>query len=146
MQSIKGLACLLGRIFLGVLFLWAASTKIMDWGGTVHYMASKKMPFIAFFLPAAVVMQIIGGISLILGYKVRYGALILIIFILPACIIFHDFWNLSGYERLMEQIIFMKDIGVLGGLLQIAAFGPGPFALEKEPFEKDIRPSNFKKI
>jgi uncharacterized membrane protein YphA (DoxX/SURF4 family) len=95
-------------------------------------MSSKNMPLISFFLPAAITIQILGALSLILGYKIRWGAAILMIFIIPASMIFHDFWNLQGSERLTELIIFMKDVGVLGGLLAFLAFGAGRFALEKK--------------
>ena len=121
----------MGRICLGVLFLWASMAKLMELNGTMDYMASKHMPGIIFFLPAAIIMQIFGALSLILGYKAQWGAWILIIFIIPASLIFHDFWNLVGTERLTEKIMFMKDVGVLGGLLFIAACGPGRFALSR---------------
>lgn len=129
MSTYQSIFALLGRICIGILFLWAGTAKILGWEGTIGYMASKQMPLISFFLPIAVALQILGALSLIIGYKARWGAAILIIFIIPASIIFHDFWNLQGMERLNEQIMFMKDVGVLGGLLGILAFGPGKYAL-----------------
>lgn len=129
MNTFQSIVALLGRICLGLLFLWSGVAKLQGLEGTMAYMASKHMPFIPFFLTAAIAIQILGALSLILGYQARWGAALLIIFIIPASIIFHDFWNLTGNERLTEMIIFMKDIGVLGGLLGILAFGPGKYAL-----------------
>ncbi len=129
MNTFQSIIALLGRICIGLLFLWAGVAKIQGLEGTASYMASKQMPFITFFLPAAIVIQILGALSLIIGYKARWGAAVLIIFIVPASIIFHDFWNLQGVERLTEQIMFMKDVGILGGLLGILAFGPGKYAV-----------------
>lgn len=120
---------LIGRICLGVLFLWAGLAKLAGIDGTMAYMASKNMPFIHFFLPAAISMQILGAFSLISGYKARWGAWLLIIFIIPAAIIFHDFWNLEGSAKLTEKMMFMKDLGVLGGLLFIAAFDSGKYTI-----------------
>jgi putative oxidoreductase len=129
MNTFQSLAALLGRICIGLLFLWAGVAKLQGLEGTMAYMASKHMPFISFFLPAAIAIQVLGALSLITGYYARWGAAMLIIFIIPASIIFHDFWNLEGSERLTEMIMFMKDVGVLGGLLGIVAFGPGKYAL-----------------
>lgn len=129
MNTFQSMVALLGRICLGLLFLWAGVAKLQGLEGTMAYMASKHMPFIYFFLPAAIAIQIFGALSLITGYYARWGAAVLIIFIIPASIIFHDFWNLEGSERLTEMIMFMKDVGVLGGLLGILAFGPGTYAM-----------------
>jgi putative oxidoreductase len=111
MPAFQSSISLVGRICLGILFLWAGLAKLAGIEGTMTYMASKGMPLIAFFLPAAISMQILGAL-----------------FIIPAALIFHDFWNLEGSARLTEQIMFMKDLGLLGGLLFIAAFGPGQYA------------------
>src|SRR5207247_213091 len=115
---------------ISTLFLWAGLAKVMALEGTMQYMASKHMPFIPFFLFGALILQLGGALSILLGYKTRYGAAMLILFIIPASITFHDFWNLEGTERLTEQIMFMKDVGVLGGLLLLFAFGPGKIALD----------------
>ncbi len=122
---------LLGRVLLSALFIWAVIAKVMNLQGTMSYMYSKQMPYIMFFLPAAILLQIVGAFFLLSGYRARLGAWLLILFIIPAAGIFHDFWNLRGTERLTEQILFMKDMAILGGLLLITAFGPGKYAFDK---------------
>lgn len=99
-------------------------------------MQSKEMPLIPLFLPLAIVMQMLGALAILLGYRARIGAGVLITFILPAATIFHDFWNLEGAERLVEQIMFMKDMGILGGLLFILAFGAGPISFDRLRYDK----------
>ena len=129
MSTFQSLSALLGRICIAILFFWAGWAKMMDIEGTIGYMTSKQMPMALFFLPAAIALQNLGALSLVTGYQARWGAALLIIFIIPASILFHDFWNLEGAERLTEKIMFMKDVGILGGLLSILAFGPGKYAL-----------------
>lgn len=127
----NGLLTLLGRFCLSLVFLWAGLAKVFNLPGTVQYMASKQMPLIAVFLPLAIAIQLLGGLSILLGYKARYGAALLIVFIIPAALIFHDFWNLQNPERLTQQIMFMKDVAILGALLQILTRGPGPWSLDR---------------
>lgn len=126
----QSILLLFGRICISSLFLWAGFEKIMGLEGTVNYMASKQMPYIYFFLLGALILQLIGGFLLLIGYKMRLGALMLIIFIIPASVIFHDFWNLQGNDRLIEQIMFMKDVAILGGLLAFLAVGPRKYAID----------------
>lgn len=131
MSFYQSFIVLLGRICLSLVFIWAAFAKIMNLEGTMGYMTSKHLPFALILLPLAILVQMAGAIFLLSGYKTRIGAWMLILFIIPAAIIFHDFWNLRGHERLTEQILFMKDLAILGGLMIIASFGPGRYAFDK---------------
>lgn len=131
MNGFQSTLALIGRICIAALFLWAAWGKLMGWEGTVAYMASHQMPAIWFFLPAAVFLQVVGSLLVLTGFKARWGAWMLILFIIPAALIFHDYWHLEGKARLTEQIMFMKDVGTLGGLLLLAAFGPGKYAFDR---------------
>jgi putative oxidoreductase len=126
MAALDNLLILVARIFIGSLFLWAGATKVVHWKGSAEYMHLKKMP--TSLLPAAILMQIIGGLSVLLGFEARVGALLLIVFVIPAAIKMHDFWNLQGDERTTQKTMFMKDIAVLGGLLLLLITGAGSFA------------------
>lgn len=127
----NSLLLLLGRILISLLYIWAAVAKLDNIPGTIAYISSKHMPFVYVSLAAAVFFQIAGSILLLLGYKARLGAWILILFTIPATIIFHDYWNLQGQERHIEQVMFLKDLAIVGGLLAFAVFGPGKYALDK---------------
>lgn len=131
MRLYQSFLALLGRICMGILFFWAGWEKLMNLEGTMGYMASRQMPMVHFFLPAAIALQIVGSLSLITGYKARWGAALLILFIIPAAMIFHDFWNLQGQERYIEKIMFMKDVAILGGLMMVVAFGPGKWSVDR---------------
>lgn len=129
MDLIKDLAILIARICISSLFIWAAFEKLVHWGKTVEYVKQKNIPYATLALPLAIAIQVLGGLSLLLGYQVRIGALILILFIIPAAIRFHDFWNLEGSVRLMEKASFMKDVALFAGLIMILVIGGGRFCL-----------------
>lgn len=126
MAVFDNLLILVARIFIGALFLWAGAAKVVHWKGSTEYMQFKKMP--TSLLPAAILMQIIGGLSVLLGFEARIGALLLIVFVIPAAIKMHDFWNLQGPDRTTQKTMFMKDVAVLGGLLLLLVTGAGSFA------------------
>lgn len=129
MEVIKDLAILVARICISSVFIWAAFEKLINWSGTVDYVKQKNIPYAALALPLAIAIQIFGGLSLLLGYQIRIGALILILFIVPAAIRFHDFWNLEGSVRTLEKTLFMKDVAIFGSLIMILVMGGGRFCL-----------------
>jgi putative oxidoreductase len=117
---------LCARIFISSLFIWAGVAKIMHWKGTLEYMHSKRVPWAGFLLPLAVLIQVLGGLSLLLGWHVRIAALVLFIFMVPAMIKMHDFWKCKGREeRTREKTFFMKDVAILGSLLLLFVTGAG---------------------
>ncbi len=126
MAVFDNLLILVARIFIGAFFLWAGATQAIHWKGSTENMQLKKMP--TSLLPAAILMQIIGGLSVLLGFEARIGALLLIVFVIPAAIKMHDFWNLQGEDRITQKTMFMKDVAVLGGLLLLLVTGAGSFA------------------
>jgi putative oxidoreductase len=116
---------------LAAIFIWAAAGKIMFYDINSQYMASKGLTMIPVFLFGAALVELLGGLSLILGYKTRLGAAILLLFLIPTTFIFHDFWNAEGAARLPEQVNFMKNVAIFGGLLYVLVHGAGGCALDK---------------
>ena len=114
----------LGRVLLGQIFLLAGIHKMMDWQGMSAYMASQGMPWIPFFLTGAMLVETLGGLSLILGIQARVGALVLAAFLIPATLIFHDFWTLEDPQRSLQMIMFQKNLAIMGGLLLFAILSP----------------------
>ena len=124
---------LIGRVFLSLIFIMSGFGKIFDWSGTSGYMASHGMPMVPLFLVGAIVLLLTGGFSVLLGYKAKWGAVLLIIFLIPTTFIFHAFWGISDpMMHKMQMISFMKNFSILGGLLLVYSFGSGPFSLEKQ--------------
>jgi putative oxidoreductase len=82
------------------------------------------MPGVPIFLAGAVALETLGGLSIITGFKPRWGAVALIVFLIPATLIFHRFWVFQGMERQMQMINFLKNVSIGGGLLYLFATTP----------------------
>jgi uncharacterized membrane protein YphA (DoxX/SURF4 family) len=113
---------LLGRLLLAIIFLSSAFGKITDFSDTVKYMELHGIPMAPLLCAAAAAVEALGGISLILGFHVRWGAAVLAVFLVMATWIFH-----AGPE---QRIHLLKNLAILGGLFQVLAFGPGALSLE----------------
>lgn len=121
---------LIGRLALAALFLPAGIGKLTGFEGTVGYIASVGLPLATLGAIIAVVVEIGGGVALILGYRARLAALALAVFTLAASVIFHAYWAVAPEQAFMQQLLFYKNIAVTGGLLVLAAQGAGAFALD----------------
>ncbi|MGL4500648.1 MAG: DoxX family protein [Planktothrix sp.] len=117
---------LIGRTFLATIFIHAAINKIFDFAPTQTMMTEKGLPLAGILLGGTIVFQILGGLSLVLGYKTRLGAWLLILFLIPATVIFHNFWDVPS-----EKIAFLKNLSIMGGLLMITYFGAGPVSVDE---------------
>jgi uncharacterized membrane protein YphA (DoxX/SURF4 family) len=113
---------LAGRLFMAIIFLASAFGKITNYDGTVQFMESHGMPAATFFCIAAIAIESLGATSLILGFKTRAGAAALAVFLIAATWIFH-----TGPD---QRIQLLKNLAILGGLLNLISFGPGPISLE----------------
>lgn len=130
MNSLQNPLNLIGRIMLAVLFLPAGLSKIGGFAGTAGYIASKGLPLPEVGAAIAIAVEVLGGLALILGFGTRWAALILAAFTVVAGVIFHNFWALPADQQTVQQIMFMKNIAIAGGLLQVVAFGAGSFSVD----------------
>jgi len=85
---------------------------------------------VSLFLAGAILCEVLGGLSVLVGYRARIGAAALIVFLIPASLIFHDFWTLEGMEQQVQMVMFMKNLSIMGGLLLVMSLGTGPFSLD----------------
>lgn len=115
----------LGRIMMAIIFIWAGYGKVTDFAGSVGYAESAGMPMASIAIALAILIELGGGIALILGFKARLAAGALAVFCVLAAVIFHR--NLSDYN---EFLFFWKDITIAGGLLQVVYFGAGPLSMD----------------
>jgi putative oxidoreductase len=130
MEIIQRYVPLIGRIFLSAIFIASGLGKIGDWDQTAGFMTAKGMPMVPLFLAAAIAFEVVGGLSVLLGYRARLGALMLIIFLVPATIIFHNPAGLEGMEQQNQFIHMMKNISLVGGLMIVMGLGAGPLSLD----------------
>lgn len=129
MNSLYRYLPLIGRVFLSSIFIMSGFGKIADWSGTADYMASNGMPMVPLFLSGAMIFEICGGLSVLLGFKAKIGAAALIVFLIPATLIFHNFWTLEGMEQQIQMVNFMKNLAISGGLLLVVSLGTGPMSI-----------------
>lgn len=120
-----------GRICISIIFLLAASDKLLDYSGTASYMASKGFTMIPFFLYGAALVELVGGLSILLGYKSRIGAILLLLYLIPVSYLFHDFWNAEAAARGIQQAMFFKNLAIFGGLLYVLGSGPGAISFDR---------------
>ena len=126
----RDLFALAARFLLAPMFLIAGFGKLTGFAGTVGYMQSKGVPATEVLAVLALVVEIGGGLALVLGWKTRWAALALAGFTLVATAIFHAYWAAPADQAMVQSLFFLKNLGVTGGLLALAAFGPGAWSLD----------------
>jgi len=123
-------AVLAGRILFSLIFLIGGLGHFS--AQSIGYAASQGVPMASFLVPVSGVIAIIGSLSVITGYKAKLGAWLLVIFIIPVTFSLHRFWNIPDpMVKQMDMVMFLKNIGLLGGALFIAFFGAGPLSIDQ---------------
>lgn len=122
---------LVGRLLIAALFVPAGAMKIGNFAGTAAHMAQAGLPLVPLLLVLTIIIELGGGLMLLLGWRARAAALVLFLFLIPVTLVFHAFWGLTDpAAHYQQQINFMKNIAIMGGLMFVAAFGPGPLSLD----------------
>ena len=124
------IATLAGRILLSAIFLTSGVHRVLHWGQSIGYMESKGVPVPNLLLVLAVVCLLVGGVSVLVGIRARWGAILLILFLIPATLLFHNYWAVASEETTNQMHHFMKNLGLIGGLLMVLAFGAGGFSID----------------
>ncbi len=126
-----------GRFFFSLIFIIAGFSHFSQ--NTIAYAQSQNVPMAAFLVPLSGVMAIIGGASVLLGYKARFGALLLILFLIPVTFSMHAFWNISDAALMQNQMAhFMKNFSMLGASMLICFYGSGPKSLDRIKSQRKI--------
>jgi putative oxidoreductase len=129
--STNDAAALAGRILLAVIFLISGFGKITGYSGTEAYMAT-RLPMAGILLPLTILTELGGGLALVAGFKARWAALLLAGFTLLSAIVFHNFWAVTdAAQHMNQQINFLKNVAIAGGMLMVFAFGPGRYSMDK---------------
>ena len=134
LNSLQNPLSLAGRVLLAIMFLLAGISKIGAFAGTSGYIASKGLPMPDVVAALTIAVEIGGALALILGFCTRWAALVLAGFTLLAALIFHNYWAMPAaqqtMQQTMQQIMFMKNIAIVGGLLTLAAWGAGAWSVD----------------
>ncbi|MBC7719012.1 MAG: DoxX family protein [Chitinophagaceae bacterium] len=130
LTALQNPLALAGRLLLALLFLLAGFSKIAGFAGTVGYIASKGMPLPELGAVLAIVVEVGAGLALLGGFGTRWAALVLAGFTLVATFIFHNFWGVPADQVMVQQLMFFKNMAVVGGLLTVAAWGAGAWSVD----------------
>ena len=120
----------IGRILLSAIFIMSGVNKIMNWDATAEQMAAEGMMWVQPLLIGAIVIELAGGLSVLFGCWARVGAALLIVFLVPTTLIFHDFWTCQGQQQQTQMIHFMKNVSIMGGLFLVLGWGAGTVCVD----------------
>jgi putative oxidoreductase len=125
----QGAVVVLGRFFFALIFLMAGANHFNS--QTIAYAASAGVPLVSIAVPLSGVLSIAGGLSILLGYRAKLGAWLIVIFLVPVTLMMHKFWTVTDpMMAQIQMILFMKNVAMLGGALLISQLGAGPFSLD----------------
>ncbi len=122
---------LLGRVLFSYIFIVKGLHHFT--GESLAHAEHMGVPMPHVLVPASGILTLLGGLSILLGYKARIGAWLLILFLVPITLIMHRFWEVrDGHVVLLQTYCFMKNLSLIGACLMVAYFGSGPFSLSKK--------------
>jgi len=129
-DSLKNPLVVIGRVLLALMFIMAGFSKLGDISGTAGYIASGGLPMASVLAVVVGLLELLGGIAIAIGLQARGAALALGLFTLAASLLFHQFWAVAPEQAFVQQLMFMKNLSVAGGLFIVAALGAGPLSVD----------------
>ena len=132
MHSLSISLTLIARILLAAIFISAGFSKLFGFDGTVAYIASKGLPAPVVLAALTTALEILGGIAIVIGYKARVAGLLLGGFTILAAFIFHNFWAVPADQAYIQNIMFMKNLSMAGGLFLLTVFGAGSLSIDSK--------------
>jgi putative oxidoreductase len=128
---------LVGRLALAWFFLSEVYSRAGAWDANVALMTMAGIPVAPLLFALALMVMILGGLSLLLGFHARHGAILLFGFTILATIFMHDYWHIhDAASRAADYDIFARNIAIAGGLLLVVGMGAGPFAIDNKNQKK----------
>ena len=120
---------LAGRILFSAIFVMSGFMHFSQ--QEIGYAAHAGVPMAGLLVPASGVLALLGGLSILLGYRAKIGAWLLVLFLVPVTLLMHNFWAVKDpMMAQMQMAMFMKNMTMLGGALLISQFGAGPVSLD----------------
>jgi putative oxidoreductase len=129
-SSSNSLVPLFGRILLSGVFIMGGIGKITGFSFEESMVAAKHLPMPAVALGIALAIELVGGLAILTGLFTRWTAWIVVLYMIPTTFLFHNFWAVQGADRIDTLIHFEKNLAIMGGLLLLAAFGPGAYSID----------------
>ena len=129
-QTVQDALNLAARLLIVALFLPAGIAKLTGFDGTVGYIASVGLPLPAIGAALAVAVELGASLALLAGFGTRIAAAVLAVFTLVASVFFHAYWAAPADQAYVAELLFFKNIAVVGGLLMLVAYGAGRWSLD----------------
>ena len=130
MNSLIKPLTLVARVLLAAIFISAGLSKLFGFDGTVAYIASKGLPLPVVIAALTVALEVLGGIAIVIGYKARLAGFLLGGFTILAAFIFHSYWAAPADQAYVQNIMFMKNMSMAGGLFLLTVFGAGGLSVD----------------
>lgn len=129
-DTLKTPLVVVGRVLLALMFILAGFSKLGNIEGTAGYIASGGLPMASVLAVVVGLLELVGGLAIAVGFQARWAALALGLFTIAASLLFHKFWAVPAEQVMVQQLMFMKNLSVAGGLFIVAALGAGPASLD----------------
>jgi putative oxidoreductase len=129
-DSLKTSLVVAGRALLALIFITSGFSKLTGIQGTAGYIGSVGLPAPVLLAVGAGLLELAAGIALVIGFKARWAALALGVFTLLASVLFHAYWSAPADQQFIQQLMFMKNLAITGGMFIIAAVGAGPLSFD----------------
>ena len=124
---------LAGRILISLIFIMSGLGKVFQFDGQVAYAASQGVPLASLAIIISIIAELAAAAMIVFGFKARLGALILLLWMIPVSLMMHAFWNIEDpMAQQMNMIMFMKNLSMMGAMLLIMSFGPGPKSINND--------------
>ncbi|HEY0482083.1 MAG TPA: DoxX family protein [Kofleriaceae bacterium] len=118
-----------GRVLFALIFVTSVIGHFSS--AEIAEASAHGVPMATILVPLAGLIALVGGVSIMLGYRARFGALLLLVFLVPVTLIMHKFWGLPDPQMaMMQKINFMKNLSLIGACLLIMHYGSGPYSLD----------------
>ena len=129
-SKVQDSAALAGRILLALIFIISGYGKIGGYAATAGYMASKGLPMVDILLPLTIAIELGGGLLIAMGWKARWAAAVIFLFLIPVTLVFHSPAGLDPAAAQQQMIQLLKNVSIMGGMLGLFVFGAGGFSLD----------------
>ncbi|MGH9735005.1 MAG: DoxX family protein [Candidatus Acidiferrales bacterium] len=129
-NSGNGVVSLFGRILLSAIFIVSGFSKLFIFHSVAGMLAGKGFPLATIAAGIAIAIELLGGLAILVGFQAKVTAWIVFLYLIPTTLMFHNFWAMQGGMRVDNQVHFLKNLAIMGGLLLLASNGAGRYSLD----------------
>jgi putative oxidoreductase len=137
MNSANDITTLAGRILIAVIFLISGFFKVGGYAQLVGYATALHLPMPGVAIAAAAAVELACGLAILAGFKTRFVAWLLFLYLIPVTYVFHNFWAVQGQEQQTQMVNFLKNIAIMGGLLVLSVNGAGAYSADAKLAKKN---------